>query len=34
MELPTQIKRLYIKGKEVELTSHQVELYRRYMGRQ
>jgi imidazolonepropionase-like amidohydrolase len=34
MELPTQIKRLYIKGKEVELTSRQVELYRRYMERQ
>jgi imidazolonepropionase-like amidohydrolase len=34
MELATQIKRLYIKGKEVELTSHQVDLYRRYMSRQ
>jgi imidazolonepropionase-like amidohydrolase len=33
MELPTQIKLLFIKGKEVELTSRQVELYRRYMGR-
>jgi imidazolonepropionase-like amidohydrolase len=33
MELPTQIKRLYIKGKEVALTSHQVDLYRRYMER-
>jgi imidazolonepropionase-like amidohydrolase len=33
LELPTQIKHLYIKGKEVELTSHQVELYRRYIGR-
>jgi imidazolonepropionase-like amidohydrolase len=33
MELSTQIKRLYIKGKDVELTSHQVELYRRYMER-
>jgi imidazolonepropionase-like amidohydrolase len=33
MQLPTQIKQLFIKGKEVELTSRQVELYRRYMGR-
>lgn len=33
LELSTQIKHLYIKGKEVELTSHQVDLYRRYIAR-
>ena len=33
LELPTQIKHLYIKGKEVELTNRQVDLYHRYMSR-
>ena len=33
LEIPTQVKRLYIKGKEVELTNKQIELYHRYMAR-
>jgi hypothetical protein len=34
LDVATQIKGLYIKGKEVPLTNHQVELYRRYITRQ
>lgn len=34
LEVPTQVKHLYIKGKEVELTNRQIELYHRYMSRQ
>ena len=33
LETPTQIKALYIKGKEVELTNKQTRLYERYMAR-
>jgi len=33
LEVPTQIKGLYIKGKEIELTNRQIELYHRYMAR-
>jgi len=33
MELSTQVKGVYIKGKEIELTNHQIELYRRYLAR-
>jgi imidazolonepropionase-like amidohydrolase len=34
LEPPTQIKRLYIKGKEVEIANRQIDLYHRYMIRQ
>ena len=33
MELSTQVKYLFIKGKEVPLTNRQTDLYHRYMGR-
>jgi imidazolonepropionase-like amidohydrolase len=33
MELSTQVKYLFIKGKEVPLTNHQTDLYHRYMTR-
>ncbi len=33
LEVTTQIKAVYIKGKEVPLTNHQIDLYRRYMTR-
>jgi imidazolonepropionase-like amidohydrolase len=34
LEIQTQVKRLFIKGREVSLTNKQVRLYERYMGRQ
>lgn len=33
LEVPTQIKGLYIKGKEVALTNRQIDLYHRYLAR-
>ena len=33
LEVPTQIKGLYIKGKEVDLSNKQTRLYQKYMGR-
>jgi imidazolonepropionase-like amidohydrolase len=33
LEVPTQIKGLYIKGKEVDLSNKQLELYHKYMAR-
>jgi imidazolonepropionase-like amidohydrolase len=33
LEIQTQIKRVFIKGKEVALTNKQIRLYERYMGR-
>jgi imidazolonepropionase-like amidohydrolase len=33
LETPTQIKYLYIKGQEVDLTNKQTRLYNKYMGR-
>jgi len=34
MDIRTQIRHLFIKGKEITLTNKQVRLYERYMGRQ
>ena len=34
LEIQTQVKHLYIKGKEVALTNKQTRLYEKYMGRQ
>ena len=34
LEIQTQIKHVYIKGKEVELSNKQTRLYEKYMGRQ
>jgi imidazolonepropionase-like amidohydrolase len=34
LEIQTQVKRLFIKGREVSLSNKQVRLYERYMGRQ
>ncbi len=33
LETPTQIKHLYIKGQEIELTSRHTRLYEKYLGR-
>ena len=33
LETPTQIKHLYIKGQEIELTSKHTRLYEKYLGR-
>ena len=33
LETPTQIKHLYIKGQEIELTNKQIQLYERYSKR-
>jgi imidazolonepropionase-like amidohydrolase len=33
LETPTQIKHLYIKGQEIELTNKQVRLYEKYLAR-
>jgi imidazolonepropionase-like amidohydrolase len=33
LEAPTQIKALYIKGKEVDMTNKQTRLYQKYMAR-
>jgi len=33
LETPTQIKHLYIKGQEIELTDKQIQLYERYSKR-
>jgi len=33
LETPTQIKHLYIKGQEIDLTNKQTRLYEKYMGR-
>jgi imidazolonepropionase-like amidohydrolase len=33
LEVPTQIKALYIKGKEVDLSNKQTRLYQKYMAR-
>jgi imidazolonepropionase-like amidohydrolase len=33
LETPTQIKVLFIKGKEVDLTNKQTRLYQKYMAR-
>jgi imidazolonepropionase-like amidohydrolase len=33
LEIQTQISHLYMKGKEVELTNRQIELYKKYLNR-
>lgn len=33
LEIPTEVKHVYIKGQEIDLTNHQTELYRRYLAR-
>ena len=33
LEIPTQVKYLYIKGKEVDLSNKQTRLYDKYMSR-
>ena len=33
LEIPTQVKHLYIKGKEVDLSNKQTRLYDKYMSR-
>jgi len=34
MDIRTQVRHLFIKGKEITLTNKQIRLYERYMGRQ
>jgi len=34
MDVRTQIRHLFIKGKEITLSNKQVRLYERYMSRQ
>ena len=33
LETPTQIKHLYIKGQEIDLTNKQTRLYEKYLSR-
>lgn len=34
LEIQTQVKHVYVAGKEVDLSNKQTRLYERYLGRQ